>query len=336
MFMATYIIRRILIVIPTLFAVSILSFAFVRLIPGDPATIMLGERARPADVEKFKEQMGLNQPIYVQYIRYLEQVFQGNLGTSIVTRVPVMDQLAYRLPATIEAIFFALLIGILVGVIAGIIAALNRNTIIDTAANLVALTGVSIPIFWLALIMIYVFAVNLKIVPPGGRIAADITVDRITGFYLIDTLLMGRPDYFASAIRHMILPAVVLSTTVMPQIMRLTRASMLEVLRADYIRTARAKGLRQGTVIFKHTLRNALLPVITVIGLQIGSLLGGAILTENAFSWTGMGSWFYNAISARDYPVLQTAIMFNAIIFVVMTMLVDISYAFIDPRIRYK
>ncbi len=334
--MATYIIRRILVVIPTLLAVSILSFAFVRLIPGDPATVMLGERARPADVEKFKEQMGLNQPIYVQYIRYIEQVLQGNLGTSIVTRVPVMDQLAYRLPATIEAIFFALLIGILVGVITGIVAALNRNSFIDTTANLIALTGVSIPIFWLALIMIYFFAVNLKIVPPGGRIAADITVDRITGFYLIDTLLMGRLDYFGSALRHMILPAVVLSTTVMPQIMRLTRASMLEVLRADYIRTARAKGLRQGSVIFKHTLRNALLPVITVIGLQIGGLLGGAILTENAFSWTGMGSWFYGAISARDYPVLQTAIMFNAIIFVIMTMLVDISYAFIDPRIRYK
>lgn len=334
--MATYIIRRILIIIPTLFAVSILSFAFVRLIPGDPATVMLGERARAEDVEKFKEQMGLNQPIHIQYIRYVEQVFQGNLGTSIVTRVPVMDQLAYRLPATIEAIFFALIIGITVGVAMGIVAALNRNSLVDTFANLVALTGVSVPIFWLALIMIYVFAVNLKIVPPGGRIAAEITVDRITGFYLIDTLLMGRLDYFASALRHMILPAVVLSTTVMPQIMRLTRTSMLEVLRADYIRTARAKGLSQGAVIFKHTLRNALLPVITVIGLQIGSLLGGAILTENAFSWTGMGSWFYNAISARDYPVLQTAIMFNAIIFVIMTMLVDISYAFIDPRIRYK
>lgn len=334
--MVTYIIRRILTVIPTLLAISILSFAFVRLIPGDPATILLGERARPEDIEKFKEQMGLNQPIYVQYVHYIEQVLQGNLGTSIVTRVPVMDQLAYRLPATIEAIFFALLIGILVGVITGIVAALNRNTIIDTVANLIALTGVSIPIFWLALIMIYVFAVNLRIVPPGGRIAAEITVDRVTGFYLIDTLLMGRLDYFGNALRHMILPAVVLSTTVMPQIMRLTRASMLEVLRADYIRTARAKGLRQGSVIFKHTLHNALLPVITVIGLQIGSLLGGAILTENAFSWTGMGSWFYAAISARDYPVLQTAIMFNAIIFVIMTMLVDISYAFIDPRIRYK
>ena len=334
--MATYIIRRILIVIPTLLAVSILSFFFIRLIPGDPVTSMLGERARPADIEQFKEQMGLNEPIYVQYIRYMGEVLKGNLGKSIINRVPVMDQLAYRLPATIEAIFFALFIGITVGVAMGIVAALNRNTIIDTVANLIALIGVSIPIFWLALIMIYFFAVNLKIVPPGGRIAADITVTRVTGFYLIDTLLMGRLDYFGTALKHMILPAVVLSTTVMPGIMRLTRASILEVLRADYIRTARAKGLQQRSVILKHTLRNALLPVITVIGLQIGGLLGGAILTENAFSWTGMGSWFYGSIVGRDYPVMQTAIMFNAFIFVTMTMLVDISYAFIDPRIRYK
>jgi peptide/nickel transport system permease protein len=314
----------------------VLSFIFIRLIPGNPVTIMLGERARPEDIQQYKEQMGLDQPIYIQYIKYVEQVLKDNFGNSIITRVPVIDQLAYRLPATVEAIFFALFIGIAVGVAAGVLAALKRNSLIDTAANVIALTGVSIPIFWLALIMIYVFGVELKILPPGGRIAAEITITRVTGFYLIDSLLMGRVDYFLSALRHMILPSLVLSTTVMPSIMRLTRASMLEVLRADYVRTARAKGLRNNTVIFKHALRNALLPVITVIGLQVGGLLGGAILTENAFSWTGMGSWYYGAISGRDYPVIQVAIMFNATIFVVMTMLVDISYAFIDPRIRLK
>ncbi len=334
--MTTYIIRRILTVIPTLLAVSVLSFFFVHAIKGDPAQIMLGERARPQDVEQYKEQMGLNQPVYIQYIKYMEQVLKGNLGTSIVTRVSVSDQLAYRLPATIEAIVFALIIGISIGVSAGILAALRRNTPIDTGANLVALTGVSIPIFWLALIVIYLVAVQWKLLPPGGRASADIVIKRVTGFYLIDSLLMGRTDYFMDALRHMILPSLVLSTTVMPSIMRLTRASMLEVLQKDYVRTARAKGLRQFKVIYKHALRNALLPVITVIGLQIGGLLGGAILTENAFSWTGMGQWFYGAISVRDYPVIQAAIMFNAIIFVVMTMLVDISYAFIDPRIRYK
>jgi peptide/nickel transport system permease protein len=334
--MTTYIIRRVLIVIPTIFFVSILSFFFVRLIPGDPVRTMLGERARPADVAEFRTQMGFDQPIYIQYFRYAEQILKGNFGQSIVTRVPVAKDVSYRLPATIEAIFFALLIGITLGIGMGILAALKRNTLIDTAATLVALTGVSMPVFWLALILIYLFGVNLKILPPGSRLDASLTIKQVTGFYTIDSLLMGRLDLFGNVIKHMILPSFVLSTTVMPSIMRLTRASMLEVLQKDYIRTARAKGLQMRNVVLKHTLRNALLPVITIIGLQISGLLGGAILTENAFSWTGMGSWFYGAVIGRDYPVIQTAILLNAVIFVVMTMLVDISYAFIDPRIRYK
>lgn len=334
--MATYILRRLLTLIPTIIVVSMVSFAFVRLIPGDPAVVMLGERARKEDVEQYKEQMGLNQPIYVQYIRYMGQALQGNLGNSIVNRVAVSDQLAYRLPATIEAIFGALVIGILVGVSLGVLAAVKRNTPIDTIASLFALTGVSMPVFWLALILIYLFGVNLKILPPGGRVDAGITIPRVTGFYLIDSLWMGRVDYFLNVVKHMILPSLVLSFTVMPQIMRLTRASILEVMRTDFIRTARAKGLQSHAVLFKHALRNAMLPVVTVIGLQMGGLLGGAILTETAFSWAGMGSWFYNGISGRDYPVLQAAILLNAIIFVGMTLLVDISYALIDPRIRYK
>lgn len=334
--MGTYILRRVLMVIPILFAVSFFSFGFIRLIKGDPAQIALGDRAPQEEVEKYKQQMGLNDPIPVQYLRYVQQVLQGNMGKSIVTHVPVTDELAYRLPATIEAIIFALIIGISVGVSMGVLAAVKRNTVIDTVANIVALLGVAMPVFWLALVMIYLFGVFLKILPPGARIDANIVIPRITGFYLVDSLIAGRIDWFVSALKHMVMPSVVLSTTVMPSIMRLTRASMLEVLRTDYIRTARAKGLRQGAVIFKHTLRNAMLPVITTIGLQVGGLLGGAILTENAFSWTGMGQWFFSAISGRDYPVLQAAILFNAAIFVFMTMLVDISYAFIDPRIRYK
>ncbi len=334
--MTTYIIRRIIFVIPVLIGVSILSFFFVRLIPGNPVTVMLGERARPADIAQYKAQMGLDQPIYIQYIRYMEQMLKGNLGNSIVTRVPIAKDISYRLPATIEAIFFALVIGITIGIAMGIIAALKRNTLIDTGATLVALTGVSMPVFWLALILIYFFAVNLKWLPPGSRLDANLDIKQITGFYTIDSLLMGRLDLFGNALWHMILPSFVLSTTVMPSVMRLTRASMLEVLQKDYIRTARAKGLAMRKVILKHTLRNALLPVITVIGLQISGLLGGAILTENAFSWTGMGSWFFGAVTGRDYPVIQASILLNAIIFVIMTMLVDISYAFIDPRIRYK
>lgn len=334
--MGSYIVRRILMVIPILIAVSFVSFVFVRLIPGDPVQIMLGERAPAAEVEKFKEQMGLNDSLPVQYLRYMQQMAQGNMGKSLITRVPVATELAYRLPATIEAIVFALLIGVAVGVSMGVLAAIKRNSALDVIANLVALLGVAMPVFWLALVMIYAFGVFLKILPPGARIDATIVIPPVTGFYLIDSLIAGRTDWFLNALRHMIMPSLVLSTTVMPSIMRLTRASMLEVLRADYIRTARAKGLKMSMVIVKHALRNALLPVITTIGLQIGGLLGGAILTENAFSWTGMGQWFFGAISRRDYPVLQAAILLNATIFVVMTMLVDISYALIDPRIRYK
>ncbi|HEY3343062.1 MAG TPA: ABC transporter permease, partial [Anaerolineae bacterium] len=228
------------------------------------------------------------------------------------------------------------LIGIVLGIGMGILAALKRNTLIDTGATLIALTGVSMPVFWLALIVIYLFAVDLKILPPGARLSSNFTITTVTGFYTIDSLLMGRLDIFWDVIKHMIMPSAVLSTTVMPGIMRLTRASMLEVMQKDYIRTAKAKGLQMSKVIMKHTLRNALLPVITVIGLEISGLLGGAILTENAFSWTGMGQWFYQAIIGRDYPVIQASILLNAIIFVIMTMLVDISYAFIDPRIRYN
>lgn len=334
--MTTYIIRRVFVVIPVIIGVSILSFFFVHMIPGDPVIAMLGERAKPQDILEYKAQMGLDQPVYIQYIRYVEQVFKGNFGTSIVNKVSVAKALSYRLPATIESIFFALLIGIVVGVGMGILAALKRNSIIDTGATLIALTGVSMPVFWLALILIYLLAVNVKLLPPGARLSSNFTITAVTGFYTIDSLLMGRLDIFWDVVKHMILPSFVLSTTVMPSIMRLTRASMLEVLQKDYIRTARAKGLKMSKVIMKHTLRNALLPVITVIGLQISGLLGGAILTENAFSWTGMGQWFYQAIIGRDYPVIQTSILLNAIIFVFMTMLVDISYAFIDPRIRYK
>ena len=334
--MGTYILRRVLMVIPTLLFVSCLSFALIRLIPGDPAMIMLGDRAPRAEVEKYKEQMGLNEPIYIQYFRFIRQCLRGDMGKSIVTRVPVIYELGYRLPATIEAIVVALIIGISFGVSMGVLAAVMRNTWVDTIANLTALLGVAKPVFWLALALIYLFGVYFRVLPPGGRISAEIVIPRISGFYLVDSLIVGRPDWFLDALKHMVLPSMVLSTTVMPSIMRLTRASMLEVLRTDYIRTSRAKGLTVLVVIFRHALRNAQLPVITTIGLQIGGLLGGAILTENAFSWTGMGQWFFTAISRRDYPVLQIAIMFNATIFVVMTMLVDISYAFIDPRIRYK
>jgi peptide/nickel transport system permease protein len=333
--MSTYILRRVLAVIPTLFAISFLSFAFIRMVPGDPVTALIGERASLEDIARVKAEWGLDQPIIVQYVQYMAQVVRGNLGTSVMSRMPVISEIAYRLPATIEAIVFALMIGISTGIVLGIIAALNHNKPVDTVATLGALTGVSIPVFWLALILIYVFGVYLRVLPPSGRLDAQYTITQVTGFYTIDSLLMGRPDMFLNVLQHMILPSIVLSVTVMPGIARLTRTSILEVLRQDYIRTARAKGLPRHKVIFKHTLRNALLPVVTVVGLQIGGLLGGAILTESIFSWTGMGSWTYKAITNRDYPVMQASIMYSAFIYVFATLLVDISYAFIDPRIRY-
>jgi len=334
--MTTYIIRRILAVIPTLIAISFLSFAFIRLVPGDPASAMLGEKATKQSIERVKQEWGLDRPITEQYIKYMQQVLQGNLGISIMSHVPVVDELGYRLPATIEAIVFALILGITVGLALGIIAALRHNTLVDTAATLAALIGASIPIYWMALILIFFFAVDLRILPTSGRLDAQFTVTRVTGFYTIDSLLMGRPDIFVNVLQHMVLPSIVLSISIMPGLARLTRTSILEVMRQDYIRTARAKGLPARTVILKHILRNALLPVITAIGGTIGGMLGGAILTEQVFSWTGMGSWTYRAISNRDYPVMQIAIMYSAFIYVFATMIVDISYAFIDPRIRFK
>ena len=334
--MTTYIIRRVLAVIPTLFIISFVSFAFIRMVPGVPATAMLGEKATKESIDRVKEAWGLDRPITEQYIKYLEQVLQGNLGISIMSHMPVVDELAYRLPATIEAIIFALFIGVSVGLALGIVAALRHNTPVDTGATLGALIGVSIPIYWLALMLIYLFAVNLKILPTSGRLDAQFTIPRVTGFYTIDSLIMGRLDIFGNVIHHMILPSIVLSISVMPGIARLTRTSILEVMRQDYIRTARAKGLPARKVMLKHTLRNALLPVVTAIGMTIGGMLGGAILTEQIFSWTGMGSWTYRAISNRDYPVMQITIMFSAFIYVFATLIVDISYAFIDPRIRFK
>lgn len=334
--MTKYVIRRVLALIPVLLGISILVFSLVRLIPGDPILVMLGERAKPEDVERIREQLGLTRPIYVQFIEYLKQLSRGDLGTSMVTRVPVAKELRYRLPATIEMVLFALMIGVFVGVSVGIVSAVKRNSIFDVLGTIGALLGVSMPIYWLALILIYALAVNHSILPPSGRLDVELMIDRRTGFMLIDTLLMGDGPLFLNAVWHLILPSAVLSTTIMPILMRLTRSSMLEVLRQDYVRTAWAKGLRDRVVILRHALKNALLPVVTIVGLQLGSLLGGAILTETVFSWPGMGTWTYRAILGRDYPIVQGSVLVSATIYVFMNLFVDISYGFLDPRIHYK
>ena len=333
--MTTYIIRRILGLIPVLLGITILVFFLIRLIPGDPALVMLGDKAKAEDVERLREQLGLNEPLLIQYFKYMAQLLRGDLGESIINRTDLTFELAYRLPATIEMITGALIIGVTVGITIGVISAIRRNSWFDIVGMIGALLGVSMPIFWLALILIYALAVNHKILPPSARLDAQIYVDRRTGFMLIDTLLMGDFTAFANALWHMIMPSAVLSTVIMPGLARITRASMLEVLQQDYVRTAWAKGLAQRAVVVRHALANALLPIITVVGGWLAGLMGGAILTETVFSWPGMGTWAYRAILARDYPVVQGTVLVSATIYVFVNLAVDVLYALIDPRIRY-
>lgn len=334
--MTQYIVRRLLSLIPVMVGVSIVVFGLIRMIPGDPVVVMLGERARPEDIERVREELGFNRPIPLQYVEWMGRILQGDLGDSIINRTSVMSELLARLAATLELVFFGLLIGVAIGVSIGIISALRRNTWVDFTATVGALLGVSMPIYWLALVAIYALAVNRQIFPPSARIDAQMDVVRRTHFMLIDTLLMGDLTLFANAVWHLILPAAVLSTVIMPILARLTRASMLEVMQQDYVRTAEAKGLRRNSVVVHHALKNALLPIVTVVGLQLGSLLGGALLTETIFSWPGMGLWTYRAILSRDYPIVQGAVLASAAIYVVVNLLVDISYAYLDPRIRYQ
>jgi peptide/nickel transport system permease protein len=331
-----YIVRRIIALIPILLGVSILVFSLVRLIPGDPITVMLGEKARVEHIERVREELGFNRPIYIQYVEWLGRVLRGDLGKSIFNLTPVIAELRQRLPATIELVIVAMVIGWVVGIGAGIISAVRQNSWLDIGVMFAALLGVSMPIYWLALILIYALAVNNRIFPPSTRLDVNLDVVRRTGFMLIDTALMGNVKTFLNAVWHLILPGVVLSTSIIPILARLTRASMLEVLRQDYVRTARSKGLRERLVVIRHALKNALLPVVTVMGLQLGSLLGGALLTETIFSWPGMGLWAYQAILRRDYPIVQGAVLVSAVIYVFVNLIVDVSYAFLDPRIHYN
>lgn len=334
--MTQYIARRILALIPVLLGVSIIVFALIRMIPGDPVTVMLGERARVEDIERVRAEMGFDRPIYVQYVEWMSHVLRGDLGTSIINKTPVMGELKSRLPATIELVVAAMIFGVAIGVTVGIISAIRQNSWIDLTTTVGVLLGVSMPIYWLALILIYALAVNRQIFPPSARLDVELDVVRRTNFMLIDTLLMGDFSLFLNALWHLFLPAIVLSTTIMPILARMTRSSMLEVLRQDYVRTAESKGLRSRVVITQHALKNALLPVITIVGLQLGGLLGGALLTETIFSWPGMGLWTYRAILSRDYPIVQGAVLVSATIYVVVNLLVDVSYAYVDPRIRYQ
>lgn len=335
--MARYIARRLLNLIPVLLGITLLVFIFLHLIPGDPAIAMLGDRATPEQVESLRERLGLNEPLPLQYLKFLGNLLRLDLGNGIISGVPIAEEIRIRWPATFELSVAAMVVASIIGIPAGVLAAVRKNSAVDNLTMSGSLLGVSMPVYWLGLLLIYLFAVNLNWLPPSGRLSIDAGGFRpITGFYVLDAILQGNFRALQDVLAHLILPALTLGTIPLAIIARITRSAMLEVLSQDYIRTARAKGLQERWVIFKHALKNAMLPVITIIGLQFGTLLGGAILTETIFSWPGIGSWIYEGILARDYPVVQGGVVFVAVAFVLINLLVDLSYAFLDPRIQYK
>ena len=322
-------------IIPVLLGVSIVVFFMVRAIPGDPAQIMLGQQATQEQVQQVRESMGLDKPIFVQYGLFLKDAIRGDLGDSIVTGRPVTTELMVRLPATFELAAFAMLIAILVGVPVGVISAVRQYSLLDKTTSVLALTGISMPIFWLAMILVVIFGVNLELLPFPGRLDPTTGITAITGLVLVDSLLTLNFAGFWDGLLHLIMPALALGTIPMAVIMRMTRSSMLEVMHEDYVRTARAKGVVPWRVVSKHALRNAMLPTITVIGLQVGLLMGGAIITETIFSWPGIGLYAYNSISTRDYASIQGVVLYGALLFVLVNLIVDVLYAILDPRVRY-
>jgi peptide/nickel transport system permease protein len=333
--MLRFVIRRLLLLIPILIGLSILIFLYLRALPGSPAFALLGERATPETVAAIEEQYGLDEPIYVQYWRYTKNVIlEFDLGTSSQTRQTVTDELRRRFPATVELAVGAMIFATIFGIPLGFIAAKKYGTWIDHTSLFASLIGISIPIFFLAIILKYIFAVRLGWLPSVGRQDVLLRAEHPTNLYILDAIITGNWDAFVDAIKHLILPAIALGTIPLAIVARITRASVLDVQNEDYVRTARAKGVAPHTVDRRHIFRNALLPITTIVGLQVGLLLSGAVLTEKVFAWPGVGSWLVDAIEARDYAVLQGGILFLAIVFVFVNLFVDIAYAFINPRIR--
>ena len=333
--MLNFFLSRILTFIPTFIGVTLISFSFIRVLPGDPIIVMAGERGMDAArYAELQEQFGFNRPILVQYWEYLRGVMHGDLGVSFVTKKPVFDEFFALFPATLELATCAIIFAILLGIPAGVIAAINRGKFFDRALMSTALIGYSMPIFWWALLMIIVFSGMLGWTPVSGRISLMFFFPNVTGFMLIDSLLSGQKGAFGSAVSHLILPTIVLGTIPLAVIARQTRSAMLEVLSEDYIRTARAKGLPPARVTIIHALRNAMIPVNTVIGLLVGTLLAGAILTETIFSWPGIGKWMVDSIYRRDYPVVQGGLLLIAVMVMIVNLTVDMLYGLINPKIR--
>jgi dipeptide transport system permease protein len=334
--MLAFVLRRVALIVPTFVGVTLLAFALIHLIPGDPVENISGERGMdPARRERLLHEFGLDRPLPVQYAAYIGQVLRGDLGTSLTTHERVATEFATLFPATVELAFFALVFAIVVGLPAGVLAAVKRNTVADYAVMGASLTGYSMPIFWWALLLILFFSVQLGWTPVSGRISVQYDVPAVTGFMLIDTLRAGDPAAFRSALAHLVLPTIALGTIPLAVIARMTRSAMLEVLREDYVRAARAKGLPRWRVIVVHALRNALIPVMTVVGLQVGLLLSGAILTETIFSWPGVGNWLIHGVQSRDYPVVQGGILLIATIVISVNLIVDMLYGVANPRIRH-
>jgi peptide/nickel transport system permease protein len=334
--MLRYIVRRLLLLVPILLGVSILIFFWIRALPGNPATALLGERSTPQLVAEYKARYGLDRPLPVQYWDYLKTTVQGDLGTSISSRRTVVYEIKQRFPATVELALGAMIFAVSFGIPLGYFAAKRHGGYLDNATLVGSLLGISIPIFFLAIILKYFFSIRWHLLPSVGRESILSDAKHPTNFYILDAIITRDSAAFWDCTRHLILPAIALGSIPLAIITRITRASVLDVQNEDYVRTARAKGLPPRVVDSRHVLRNAMLPVATIIGLQTGLLLSGAVLTETVFAWPGMGSWLRDAIFNSDYPVLQGGILFLAFVFVMVNLIVDISYAFINPRIRYS
>ncbi|HEX5466199.1 MAG TPA: ABC transporter permease [Candidatus Limnocylindrales bacterium] len=334
--MLRYVLRRAIATIPVLIGISLVLFVGIRMLPGDPATAILGQHATPAAVIQVRHELGLDQPIYVQYASYVWQLLHGDLGVSYLNNKSVLSQFGTRFPATVELTLAAMIVAVGFGVPLGRIAARQPRSGIDGVVTVLSVTGVAIPVFVLGLTLQYLFGVVLPFLPTTGRLDTRLTfgIPATTHFMLLDTLLAGRPDALVDALRHLVLPALTLGSIPLAIVTRMTRAAYSDVAKEDYVRTARSKGLTESRVDSRHIMRNAWIPVITIIGLQFGSLLGGAVITETVFGWDGVGSWVVSAILNHDYFVVQSCVLIFALIFVVVNLVVDVLYGFLDPRVR--
>jgi dipeptide transport system permease protein len=335
--MIRFILGKLLYLVPTFLGITLIAFGFVRVLPGDPVLLMAGERGlTPERHAELAAQLGFDKPVWMQYLDFLGRLLHGDLGISLVTKKPVLTEFLALFPATVELGFCAIVIATLIGVPVGVIAAIKRGSWFDQVSMTAALVGFSMPIFWWGLLLIILFSGILGWTPVSGRISLMYFFPQVTGFMLIDSLLSGQEGAFRSALSHLILPSVVLATIPLAVIARQTRSAMLEVMGEDYVRTARAKGMPRARVVGVHALRNAMIPVVTTIGLQIGVLMAGAILTETIFSWPGIGKWMIDSISRRDYPVVQSGLLLIAVLVMVVNLIVDLTYGLINPRIRHR